>query len=104
MVFRMMAVLAEFERDQISERTTTAMQFKKAKGERVGAVPYGFELDGNGITLIENEAEQAVIRQARELHESGLALRKIAIELDQRGFTARNGKPFQATQIRRMVA
>ena len=46
----------------------------------------------------------AVIRQARELHESGLALRKIAIELDQRGFTARNGKPFQATQIRRMVA
>lgn len=104
MVFRMMAVLAEFERDQISERTATAMQFKKAKGERVGAVPYGFDLDGNGITLIENEAEQAVIRQARELHESGLALRKIAIELDQRGFTARNGKPFQATQIQRMVA
>lgn len=29
MVFRMLAVLAEFERDQISERTTTAMQHKK---------------------------------------------------------------------------
>lgn len=104
MVFRMMAVLAEFERDQISERTTTAMQFKKAKGERVGAVPYGFDLDSDGITLIENEAEQAVIRQARELHESSLSLRKIATELNRRGFNARNGQSFQATQIQRMVA
>jgi DNA invertase Pin-like site-specific DNA recombinase len=30
----MMAVLAEFERDQVSERTATAMAHKKAKGER----------------------------------------------------------------------
>ena len=28
----MMAVLAEFERDQVSERTATAMAHKKAKG------------------------------------------------------------------------
>lgn len=104
MVFRMLAVLAEFERDQISERTTTAMQFKKTKGERVGAVPYGFNLDGDGINLIENADEQSVIRQASELYESGLSLRKIAAELDQRGFSARNGQPFQATQIKRMVA
>lgn len=103
-VFRMLAVLAEFERDQISERTTTAMQFKKSKGERVGAIPYGFDLDGDGINLIENAAEQSVIRQARELHESGLSLRKIAAELDQWGFTTRNGQSFQVTQIQRMVA
>ncbi|MBL8251978.1 MAG: recombinase family protein, partial [Candidatus Competibacter sp.] len=44
MVFRMMAVLAEFERDQISERTASAMQFKKAKGERFGSVPCGYFL------------------------------------------------------------
>ena len=104
MVFRMLAVLAEFERDQISERTTTAMQFKKAQGERVGAIPYGYDLATDGVNLTENPAEQEVIRQARELHESGLSLRKIAAELDRRGLYARNGQPFQATQISRMVA
>ena len=104
MVFRMLAVLAEFERDQISERTATAMQFKKIKGERVGAVPYGYDLADDGINLIENAAEQSVIHQARKLHDSGLSLRKIAAELDRRGLYARNGQVFQATQIQRMVA
>jgi len=104
MVFRMMAVLAEFERDQISERTTTAMQFKKGKGELVGAVPYGCALAADGVSLMESNAEQAVIRQARELKASGLSLRKIALELARRGFNARNGEVFQSEQIRRMVA
>ncbi len=104
MVFRMLAVLAEFERDQISERTATAMQFKKGKGERVGAVPYGFDLSDDGVTLVENDAEQAVIHQARELKASGLSLRAIAAELNKRGFNARNGSVFQANQIARMVA
>lgn len=104
MVFRMLAVLAEFERDQISERTASAMQFKKAKGERVGSVPYGHFLDGDNTTLVEHPAEQAVIRQARELRESGLSLRAVAAELDRQGIRARNGQTFQATQIQRMVA
>lgn len=104
MVFRMMAVLAEFERDQISERTTTAMQFKKAKGERVGSIPYGFDLSADGVTLIENAAEQAVISEAKELHRAGLSLRKIAVALDKRGLTARNGRAFAASQVQRMVA
>jgi DNA invertase Pin-like site-specific DNA recombinase len=104
MVFRMMAVLAEFESDQISERTATAMQFKKAKGELVGAVPYGFELAADGVNLIHNKAEQETIIQARELKASGLSLRKIAADLSRRGFNARNGQAFQSTQIMRMVA
>lgn len=104
MVFRMLAVLAEFERDQISERTSGAMQHKKSQGERVGAIPYGFYLDANGIDLHPDPVEQDVIRQARELHTSGLSLRKIAAELQRRGFNARNGAVFQATQIQRMVA
>jgi len=104
MVFRLMAVMAEFERDQISERTVTAMQFKKGKGELVGAVPYGFALSDDGVKLVENAVEQAVIVQAKELRASGLSLGKVATELDRRGLVSRNGKPFQATQVMRMVA
>ena len=104
MVFRMLAVLAEFERDQISERTAVVMQHKKSKGERVGAIPYGYQLKGDGITLVECQEEQAVITQAKSLHTAGLSLRKIADELDTRGLHARNGAKFQSTQILRMVA
>jgi DNA invertase Pin-like site-specific DNA recombinase len=104
MVFRMLAVLAEFERDQISERTASAMQHKKGKQELVGAIPYGFDLAADGVNLIPNVIEQDVIQQARELHTGGMSLRKIAAELQRRGFNARNGALFQATQISRMVA
>lgn len=104
MVFRLLAVMNEFERDQISERTTTAMQFKKSRGELVGAVPYGFDLAEDGVTLITNPAEQEVIAQARELRGSGLSLRKVAAELDRRGLVARSGQSFQCEQVRRMVA
>lgn len=104
MVFRMMAVLAEFERDQLAERTSAAMQHKKAKGERVGAVPYGKALAGDGVALVNVPAEQEVIAEARRLHAAGLSLRKIAGMLAEKGFKARNGKVFAATQIQRMVA
>jgi DNA invertase Pin-like site-specific DNA recombinase len=104
MVFRMLAVLNEFERDQLAERTTTAMQFKKARGERVGAVPYGKAMAADGMALVDDPAEQAVISEARTLHDAGLSLRKIASMLTAKGFMARNGKAFAATQIQRMVA
>ena len=104
MVFRMLAVLAEFERDQISERTTSAMQHKKGKQELVGAVPYGFDLAADGVNLIPNAVERDCIQQARDLQIGGMSLRKIAAELQRRGFNARNGQMFQATQINRMVA
>ena len=104
MVFRMLAVLAEFERDQISERTTTAMQFKKAQGERVGAIPYGHDLADDGVRLLDNAEEQAVIQQARELKAGGVSLRKIAIELQRRGFVSRAGTMFQPAQVQRMLA
>ncbi len=104
MMFRMLAVLAEFERDQISERTKGALSYKKSQGERTGGIPFGYGMAVDGVHLIEDPTEQDVIRQARELHESGLSLRKIAAELNARGFNARNGREFQATQIQRMVA
>ena len=37
MVFRMMAVLAEFERDQISERTKAALAQLKRQGKKLGS-------------------------------------------------------------------
>lgn len=104
MVFRMLAVLAEFERDQISERTATAMHHMKSQGKRVGAVPYGYDLANDGIHLVDNVPEQSVIAQAKELRAGGLSFEKIAAELESRGLYSRKRTRFQPNQINRMVA
>ncbi len=103
MVFRMLAVLSEFERDQVSERTTAALQHKKAKGERVGSVPHGFSLALDGVKLLKDKAEQAMIALVKELKEQGLSLRKIAAKLLEQGFTNRIGNAFNAQSIKNIL-
>jgi DNA invertase Pin-like site-specific DNA recombinase len=104
LVLNVLASVAQWEREAIGERTATAMAHKKTKGERVGAVPYGYGLDADGHALVPVAAEQAVIAEARRLKASGLALRAIAAELERAGMVARSGKRFEAAQVQRMVA
>ncbi len=86
MVFRMLAVLAEFERDLISERTRAALAHKKARGERVSRhPPYGWRL-GDGRHLEPVPEEQAAIRLMGKLRSEGLSLRAIAAKLEAEGF------------------
>ncbi len=54
--------------------------------------------------MLSNPDEQAVIAQAKALRTRGASLRKIAAELQRRGFKARKGGVFESEQIRRMVA
>lgn len=103
MMFRMLAVLAEFERDQISERTTTAMRFKASQGQRVGKVPFGFNLDADGINLVANPIEQQAIQIINELRDRGDSLRKIAAELTSRGIPTKEGKPWTHSTVQRIV-
>ncbi len=91
MVFRMMAVLAEFERDQVSERTCTAMAHKKAQGQRVGTVPFGYDLAADGITLVENENETRIIELINSLRTKGYTLQAIATELEAAGVATKKG-------------
>jgi site-specific DNA recombinase len=105
MIFRMMAVMAEFERDQVSERTTMALSYKKAQGEKLGGrAPYGTRLAADGIHLEEDADEQAVIALASELHSAGLSSRTIAARLAARGMYSRASTIFTPSAILAMVA
>jgi site-specific DNA recombinase len=99
-----MAGAAELERNQIAERTSTALQHKASRGERVGAVPFGFTLDTDGVHVVPVESEQTVIALARELRSAGLSLRAVAAELARRGHASRTGKAFQPHAVDNMVA
>jgi len=104
MVFRMLAVMAEFERDLVSERTTVALRHKQARGERVGKVPFGFDLAADGVNLVANESEQAVLSLIGELRDRGLSLRKIADELTARGIQTKEGNQrWTHTAVNRIV-
>lgn len=104
MVFRMLAVLSEFERDLVSERTSAALQHKRRKGERVGRVPVGFDLADDGVRLLKNADEQRVLVLIKELRGSGLSMRAIAAELTERGIpTKASGKAWSHGTIQKLL-
>lgn len=101
--FRRMAdVFAQVERLQIKARTKAALRAKKARGECVGTVPYGFRREG--AMLVEDEAEQAVLACVRGFRDAGLSIRGIVAELQAAGFVGRTGRPFAIAQVHRMVS
>jgi len=91
MVFRMLAVLSEFERDQVSERTRLALDHKRANGEKTGGdVPYGYRVEDG--RLVPDAGEQKAVALIRELHAAGNSLRQIARELEARGYRTKTGR------------
>jgi len=104
MVFRMLAVLAEFERDQISERTSTAMQHMRAAGKFTGEVPFGFQLAADGESLVADENEQRIIELIRSLREvDGMSYRAIAAELDARSIPAKKAGTWNHVTIKNIL-
>ena len=103
MVFRMLAVLSEFERDQISDRTRFALAHKKANGEKTGGdIPFGYRLDGG--RLIKDENEQKAIALIRELRRKGYRLQAICDELAKEGYRTRRGNlKWQPKTVSRII-
>ena len=87
-----LAGAAEMERNLTRERTRSAMAVMKSNGQRVGAVPFGFDLADDGTTLIPNEPEHAVIGDMRTMKGSGMTLREIALALTVRRVRTKTGK------------
>lgn len=95
---------AQYERALIRARTKAALAAKSAKGERVGGVPYGFDLATDGVHLIAVEGEQSTIARARGLTAEGKSLRAVAGVLAAEGRLSRTGRSFAAVQVARMLA
>lgn len=103
MVFRMLAVLAEFERDLVSERTSAAMQYKRTAGEYTGGVvPYGWRVGDDGA-LIPHDLEQEIMRAAAELRAAGRSLRAVGAELTERGLLPRCGRGWYPSTVRDLL-
>jgi DNA invertase Pin-like site-specific DNA recombinase len=107
MLFAMTAIFAELEADAISERTSDVLQAKKARGERVGKLPYGKRLahDGHhttddrdhartcpGCKNLEDVPEEiSAMREISQLRTT-LSYSRIAAELNARGVRPKNAE------------
>lgn len=97
------AVLAEQERDFISQRTKAALQQAKARGKKLGGL--------RDKTMRRNEEIQAQAKKRAKalegivmpLRESGSSLREIAEALDKAGIETARGGVWKAQQVKRVL-
>ncbi len=91
LVLNVMGSVSQWEREAIGERTSEALAVMRSNGRRISRhAPYGYRLNGQG--WIEDEWEQRAIGLMRQLRAKGTSLRRIAEELQAKGFTSRTGK------------
>lgn len=96
-------LLAQRERELAGERTADRAAAAKARGLRVGAVPFGYQVAPDGASLEEHPVEQLAIRTMRLLDAEGKGARAIATELGRRGIPPR-GDHWHATTVSRVLA
>jgi site-specific DNA recombinase len=105
-IFTLFSALAQLEREQIAERTSTAMLRHQASGRRMTRTdrcPYGWRVDPRQPNrLTEDDDEQAAIARIRQERQKGATLREIAAGLDQAGVPCR-GRSWEHSTIRAIL-
>ena len=106
--------LSEMERGTIALRTRAALRAKRARGERAGSTPFGFELVGyslsadgmhkHGGRLEPIPAQQETLRTMREWRESGLSFDAIARQLNEQGYDPQKGVKWWPSSVRAVLA
>ncbi len=109
---RMIASIAELEREMIGSRTAAGMQNLKAQGMPAGTAPYGWRNinehtpEGKLIRrpLEEVPQEQAVLTAMNALRSQGLSYQKVAAGLNSAGYTTRRGTEWRYQYVERILS
>lgn len=99
---RIVDAVAAYERGLIRGRTKAALAARKRRGERTGSVPYGKQLCDDGVRLVDDEGEHAVIARIVDMAAAGQSHRSIAAELNAAGVPAR-GSRWHPTTVGRLL-
>ena len=103
LVLNIMTAVSQWEREAIGERTRDAMNHKRTNGERVGNIRFGYRLGADGRHIEPDPAEQVILREVRQLRQSGHSMRRIATELNQRSLRTRRGSAWRLESVARIV-
>lgn len=96
----LVAALAQWERENLSERVTMGMEQKAKEGKWVvNLAPIGFDIDGDYLKI--NEKEAAIVREIFDMYLSNkYGTGKIARILNQRGIKTKSGAVWNDGTIR----
>ncbi|MGR9297802.1 recombinase family protein [Rhizobium leguminosarum] len=104
MMIGIYAVLAQKEREMISERTKSALAAAKRRGKKLGGYRDGAIEKANATRT--KAADQQATKFAKiilPLKQQGLPLKTIAERLDQMGITTVRGGKWDATAVSRVI-
>jgi len=101
MVFRMLGVLNEFERDQVSERTKAALTHKKENNQVYNHTPFGYYRSDD--RLMWDKTEQRLIGYVQSKHRRGMSYSAIARLLNKENIPTKLGKQWQPMQVSRLI-
>jgi DNA invertase Pin-like site-specific DNA recombinase len=105
---RLMAVIAQEEREMNSARTKAALASAKARGVKLGGKRRNQRnvdpaLGQAALVRASDDFAQCVGSVIAELRNSGLSLRQIVAELDRRGIRTMRGGAWTATTVRNVL-
>jgi hypothetical protein len=85
----------------IATKTRAALQSKKARGERVGNVPFGFSANDEG-KLMRDDYEQRLMTRVKELRDDG-EIRAIVEVLNDERFRSRTGRSVSRGSVENLL-
>ena len=94
---RILNTFAEYERKKINERTSNALQAKKAQGYKLGAAPFGYTHSADRKSYIINSDEMEIVEIVKVLRNQKNPWRIVADELNKLGYTNRRGNNWSTT-------
>ncbi len=83
--------LSQLEREQISERVSDVLKYKKERGERIGQIAFGFRYDESINKVVKDKNESYTINLIKKLRKIGYSFQDIANELVKRNRKNKNG-------------
>lgn len=103
MFFGLMAVLNQFESEQVSERTKAIIEHKRKKGEIVGTARFGYKIGDDKKSLVEIEDEQKIIRLMASLKAQSYTYQEIADQLNNDGILTRRGSQWKFQYVYKIL-
>jgi DNA invertase Pin-like site-specific DNA recombinase len=103
LMMMLLLVLAEFQLRQGRTRTRSALAAKRARGERSGALPFGYEL-GDGGLLREDLEQLRALGVMQRMRDAGESYHAIARELTTLGVKPKAGSTWHGSSVRSILA
>jgi DNA invertase Pin-like site-specific DNA recombinase len=98
-----MGAVSQWEREAIGERTRDALRHKRAQGQRVGNIGFGYRLAADGRYLEPDPSEQAALAELRKFRCQGLSFRAVAAALNTAGHRTRRGTEWRLESVVRVL-